>query len=103
MTPSPNTFAAAARVSKNPSKLRDYFAKLSKPAGRIAWRAWFRAASCSPSRVLGNNPAGHKKAGEYSEEDTHRPAHHYREVVARRTFGVGRQAAAIPPLEKETR
>jgi hypothetical protein len=44
-----------------------------------------------------------KKAGEYSEEDTHRPAHHYREVVARRTFGRLAWQSAIASLEKETR
>jgi hypothetical protein len=30
---------------------------------------------------------GKKKAGEHSEEDTHRPAHHDLEVAAYRTFG----------------
>jgi hypothetical protein len=43
-----------------------------------------------------------KKAGEYSEEDTHRPAHHYREVVARRTVGQVTGQSAIITLEKET-
>jgi hypothetical protein len=43
-----------------------------------------------------------KKAGEYSEEDTHRPAHHYREVVARRTVGEVTGQTAIITLEKET-
>ena len=43
-----------------------------------------------------------KKAGEYSEEDTHRPAHHYREVVARRTFGGIRLAVGEPhPRERD--
>jgi hypothetical protein len=45
---------------------------------------------------------GNKKAGEYSEEDTHRPAHHYREVVARRTVGEVTGQTAIITLEKET-
>jgi hypothetical protein len=45
---------------------------------------------------------GNKKAGEYSEEDTHRPAHHYREVVARRTVGQVTGQSAIVTLEKET-
>jgi hypothetical protein len=45
---------------------------------------------------------GKKKAGEYSEEDTHRPAHHYREVVARRTVGQVTGQSAIVTLEKET-
>jgi hypothetical protein len=46
--------------------------------------------------------AGQKKAGEYSEEDTHRPAHHYREVVARRTFGrAARQSADTFPRERD--
>jgi hypothetical protein len=31
--------------------------------------------------------AGDKKTGEYSEEDTHRPAYPYPKVLARRTFG----------------
>jgi hypothetical protein len=44
-----------------------------------------------------------KKAGEYSEEDTHRPAHHYREVVARRTSGASAGQSANISLEKETR
>ena len=43
-----------------------------------------------------------KKAGEYSEEDTHRPAHHYREVVARRTFRAGRLAVGVTiPRERD--
>ena len=44
-----------------------------------------------------------KKAGEYSEEDTHRPAHHYREVVACRTVGRLTGQSASITLEKETR
>jgi len=44
-----------------------------------------------------------KKAGEYSEEDTHRPAHHYREVVACRTSGGLTGQSANRSLEKETR
>lgn len=46
---------------------------------------------------------GNKKAGEYSEEDTHRPAHHYREVVIRRTFGGSTGQSVDASLEKETR
>src|SRR5579863_7122093 len=60
-----------------------------------------------PSCFHGNTPRygsakGNKKAGEYSEEDTHRPAHHYREVVARRTVGQVTGQSAIVTLEKET-
>jgi len=46
--------------------------------------------------------AGNKKAGEYSEEDTHRPANHYREVVARRTSGRLAEAVGISlPRERD--
>ena len=41
-----------------------------------------------------------KRAGEYSEEDTHRPVHRFPKVTANRTFGRRREA---PALEKETR
>src|ERR1700678_3785301 len=41
-----------------------------------------------------------KKAGEYSEEDTHRPAHHYREVVVRRTLGGSTGQSANRSLRK---
>ena len=45
---------------------------------------------------------GNKKAGEYSEEDTHRPAHHYREVVACRTFGgIHRAVGKSLPRERD--
>jgi hypothetical protein len=44
-----------------------------------------------------------KKAGEYSEEDTHRPAHHYREVAVRRTSGRFTGQSVKVSLEKETR
>ena len=53
-------------------------------------------------KVQTQGPAN-KKAGEYSEEDTHRPAHHYREVVARRTFGRLTGQSVTTTLEKETR
>jgi hypothetical protein len=49
-----------------------------------------------------NKVKSNKKAGEYSEEDTHRPAHHYREVVARRTVGQVTGQSATVTLEKET-
>jgi hypothetical protein len=44
-----------------------------------------------------------KKAGEYSEEDTHRPAHHYREVAVRRTSERFTGQSVKASLEKETR
>ena len=46
---------------------------------------------------------GNKKAGEYSEEDTHRPAHHYREVAAAELLGGFTGQSANRSLEKETR
>jgi len=46
---------------------------------------------------------GNKKAGEYSEEDTHRPVRHYRKVVADRTFGKTAGQSAIVSQQKETR
>ena len=69
--------------------------------------AVFRAATTGAvvlEAVAGGNGSanGNKKAGEYSEEDTHRPAHHYREVVARRTVGEVTGQTAIITLEKET-
>ena len=58
---------------------------------------------CSEPATICADPSALKtKAGEYSEEDTHRPAHHYREVVARRTFRRSTGQSADATLEKET-
>src|SRR5580698_5850718 len=74
---------------------------------RHAWRRAPHALAAGSQRptwelCVDGSAKGNKKAGEYSEEDTHRPAHHYREVVARRTVGQVTGQSAIVTLEKET-
>ena len=56
-----------------------------------------------PVALRSGSAKGNKKAGEYSEEDTHRPAHHYREVAAAELLGGFTGQSANRSLEKETR
>ncbi len=44
-----------------------------------------------------------KKAGEYSEEDTHRPAYYRLKVAASQAFGKATGQSVTHSLEKETR
>src|SRR5262249_16349278 len=69
-------------------------------ASRIASSSSMKSPAPKPIG-LSSMQWGKKKAGEYSEEDTHRPAHHLREEAARRTFGrVNRAVGQTPPKRK---